>query len=95
LCCVDTGRYVCCVLLIQGGMFIVLCWYKEVCLLCSVDAGRYVYCVWLIQGGMFIVVSNLGRYSLGLCRYRSSATTSVARMEVWVLSNLLLIRECR
>lgn len=41
------------------------------------------------------MVSNLGRYSLGLCRCRSSVTTSVARMEVWVLSHLVLVLECR
>jgi hypothetical protein len=53
---VDAGRYVYCGLLMQGGMFIVVFWCREVCLLWSVDTGRYVYCGLLTQGGMFIVV---------------------------------------
>ena len=32
---------------------------------------------------------------LRLCRCTSSVTTSVARMEVWVLSYLLMVVECR
>lgn len=52
-----------------------------------------------MQEGIFIVSAALGRHNLSLCRCTSPCIccgiTSIARMELWILTHLFLVIECR